>query len=147
MITPERIRIARNKALQSFWGVIADEFKECPGGDFSPESTLELDEAADKAVLIWVGLNIGDAQAEAAELVQFARIFQMADPANESSYPIQDIIKMAAMFSTIHRHTNWEENGLDWESAVVEFYNKFRPLNWKELYLHHDRTYHIPKRK
>lgn len=44
-------------AQMAFWAVVADKYPEITTGDFSPEDTIELDDALTKAVISWLDGN------------------------------------------------------------------------------------------
>lgn len=45
------------EADDAFWAVIAASYPEIKSGDFSPEATLEFQQAQIKAVRTWLDLN------------------------------------------------------------------------------------------
>lgn len=44
-------------AQMAFWAVVADKYPEITTGDFSPQDSIELDDALTKAVISWLDGN------------------------------------------------------------------------------------------
>lgn len=45
-------------ALEAFWAKIAESYPAAKTGDLPPEVVFELDQAAEKAVEVWVDWNV-----------------------------------------------------------------------------------------
>lgn len=58
MDSKKRIEQVVEKAQLAFWDEVARYFPDDSSGDFPPDATFELDAALEKAVALWIDLNV-----------------------------------------------------------------------------------------
>lgn len=59
LISTDKQRLSEviEDAQMAFWAVVADKYPEITTGDFSPQDSIELDDALTKAVISWLDGN------------------------------------------------------------------------------------------